>query len=403
MARLIRRHRRLFTAAGIIAVVALVAAVAAMQYKRSIPEAKLVAAEGQNLPLPVSTEIGWPSQGQAGVAVAGVGLIGESPNQKPQPIASLVKVMTAYVILKNHPLNNGEPGPDVEFQAADVQDYVSRGANAESVVPVKAGDKMTERELLRGLLLASGNNLADVLAEWHSGSVEAFVGAMNAEAQALGMTNTTYADAAGLLPASASTAHDQIMLAHAAMALPAFASIVRETQASLPGAGIVFNTNSELARGNVVGIKTGWTEEAGACFLFASEKHIGDRTVTVIGATLGQDTLADAFARSRELMAAGSDSVSLVTVAKDGQRMGVIDTPWGATSDAVLAGDANLLLIPGMEVSTDLALGTTAGITEGAEVGTVKFTAGDQVIELPLKASATVPNPSLGWRMTRIR
>src|SRR5687768_4799281 len=257
MKKFVRKHRRLVLVGGAIAVVATFAAVIAGQMQRPIPDAEVREVARQEAPLPPSSEIEWPESGQISVSVAGVGVLRESPNQQPQPIASLVKMMTAYVILKNHPLNPGEPGAEVVFQPHHVQNFQVRSANAESVVAVRAGGKMTERDLLRGLLLASGNNIADVLAEWHAGSVEAFVAEMNAEAAALGMTNTVYADAAGLLATSRSTAHDQVVLANSAMADPTFASIVREAQAILPGAGIVYNTNSQLGQHGIVGIKTG--------------------------------------------------------------------------------------------------------------------------------------------------
>jgi D-alanyl-D-alanine carboxypeptidase (penicillin-binding protein 5/6) len=402
MKKFVRKHHRFVGVGGAIALVLTFAAVIAGQMQRPIPDAEITQVARQEAALPPASEIEWPESGQISVSVAGVGLLRESPNQQPQPIASLVKMMTAHVILKNHPLNPGEPGAEVVFQPHHVQNFQVRGANAESVVAVQAGGKMSERDLLRGLLLASGNNVADILAEWHAGSVEAFVAEMNAEAAALGMTDTVYADAAGLLATSRSTAHDQVVLANAAMANPTFASIVREAQAILPGAGIVYNTNSQLGQDGIVGIKTGWTEEAGACFVFASEQQVGGQRVTVIGATLGSVTLADAFARTRELIAASSQSMSFVTVATDGSTWATVDTPWGSSADAVLVGDANLLLLPGMKVTSNVEL-TTDDIEGGAEVGTATFRAGDQVVQLPLKASATISAPGLQWRLTRLR
>ena len=402
MKRFARKHRRLVIVSGALIVLTLFAAAAYGQYQRPIPDAEIVEVSRQEAIVPASSEIAWPESSQISVAISGVGVLRETPNQQSQPIASLVKMMTAYVILKNHPLNPGEPGPEVTFAPQHVQNYLTRAANAESVVPVRAGATMNERDLLRGLLLASGNNLADILAEWNSGSVDAFVAAMNLEAQALGMKDTVYADAAGLLATSRSTAHDQVILATAAMQDPTFAAIVREAQASLPGAGIVYNTNSQLGQNGIVGIKTGWTEEAGACFVFASEQQVGDRRVLVIGATLGSDTLADAFARTREMIAASGASVSLVNVARDGSTWAKLETPWGATADAVLVGDANLLLLPGMEVTTDVQL-TDTNIIGGQEVGKAILTAGDQVVELPLRATTTITEPSLQWRLTRLK
>jgi serine-type D-Ala-D-Ala carboxypeptidase (penicillin-binding protein 5/6) len=398
------RRRRFFALFFTAAFMALLAWAGAMQLSRPIPEVTLVeSASVAWTPPAASAEIIWPALGQAAIAVDGVGTVGESPNQAPRPIASLTKMMTAYVILKGHPLAPGEPGAEVEFTDADVQNYLTRQANAESVVPVTTGGRMTERELLRGLMLASGNNLADVLAQWHSGSVEAFVAQMNQEALALGMTNTTYADPSGVHSGSVSTAHDQVLLAQAAMADPTFASIVRETEATLPGAGVVYNTNSELGNSGIVGIKTGWTEEAGACFVFSAEWDLEGQKQHIIGAVMGQDTLADAFDRTRELIVVGGVSTSLVRLAAEGDTIGQLKTKWGSTTDAVLSQDVAMVLVPGLDVLTELSLSSSEDIESGGEIGTARFTAGEQVMEVPLRASSDVESPDLVWRLTRIK
>jgi D-alanyl-D-alanine carboxypeptidase (penicillin-binding protein 5/6) len=404
MKRFILKHPRLFATVTLVAVIAIVAGTAAMQISREPPDVGIETAS-VDVGSPAPVEMPWPAQGQSAAAVAGVGIIGESPapgKQQPQPIASLVKVMTAYVILKNHPLEAGQPGPEVEFTEANVQDYRAREANVESVVEVKAGAKMTERDLLRGLLLASGNNLASVLAEWHSGSIEAFVAEMNAEAQALGMSQTFYADAAGVLPQSRSTAHDQTVLANAAITNPTFGAIVREVQANLPGSGLVFNTNSQLGDNGNVGIKTGWTEEAGACFMFASEQLVEDRTVIVVGAVLGQNTLADAFARSHELISSGTGNISVLHVGTAGEAVGHIKADWGARADAVLTQNASLVVLPGMQVDATVALLDTNKVEGGSNVGSILFAAGDQRVDVPLQAANSVEGPDLKWRLTRL-
>jgi D-alanyl-D-alanine carboxypeptidase (penicillin-binding protein 5/6) len=403
MKSFIFRHRRLTAGVSLVALLALLAGVAVLQFNREPPSVTLVRPEIDAPAPPAAAEVAWPESGQASISIAGAGTISESPDQQPRPIASLVKVMTAYLILKHHPLEPGEPGPEVEFNEEHVADYLARSANAESVVPVSAGAKMTQRELLRGLLLASGNNLADVLAEWEAGSVEAFVAQMNAEAKALGMNDTTYADAAGLLPSSVSTAHDQLILAHAAMSDPTFAAIVGEAEAILPGAGVVYNTNSTLGSDGIVGVKTGWTEEAGACFIFAAQSELQGQAVTVIGVVMGQDTLADAFDRSRQLIGIARDNVRVVNVASEGDIVGEIRSGWGSTADAVLTQDVNLLLLPGMELQENVSLVDTVEFAEGDEIGTIQFTAGDQSVEVPLRASASVESPDILWRLTRIR
>ena len=402
MKRFIVKHPRFVLSFSFLVLVGLAAGIAYAQLQRSVPKPTLVEAASLNWQPAPSTEITWPAVGEAGVSIEGAGIIGESPDQEARPIASLVKVMTAYIILKHHPLSTGEPGPDIQFQQQDVQDYLARRANSESVVAVAAGSKMTERDVLRGLLLASGNNLADVLAEWDAGSVGAFVAQMNAEAASLGMTNTRYADAAGLMPESVSTAHDQMLLANAAMGNEAFASIVKEQEAVLPGAGVVYNTNSTLGSGGIVGIKTGWTEYAGACFLFAAQQQLEDRTVTIVGAVLGQNTLADAYDRSRELITIAAANVNLSKLGSAGDVVGQVKSQWGETSNVVLASDASIIALPGMQVDSKLVM-STSDIKAGSEVGSARFSGGDQVITVPIKAESSIKSPSILWRLERLR
>ncbi len=403
MGRFFRKHTRLAVTLSVLAIIALVLAIPAAQYKRPIPDLSLAAAPAQAPDVPAAPDIAWPPVGQASVAIQGVGLLGESPHQDSGPIASLVKIMTAYVILKNHPLNRGDPGPDVEIQDHNVDDYYARLANGESVVPIPSGTKVNERQLLRGMLLASGNNLANVLAEWHSGSIDAFVAEMNKEAKDLGMTQTRYTDAAGVMPTSISSAHDQLILATAAMANPAFAMTVNEPQAAIPGAGVVFNTNSQLGNSGIVGIKTGWTEEAGACFVFASQTTIGDRPVTIIGAVLGQDTLNDAFARTKALINTAKANVKVVNFGAAGQPVAQIKSKWGETADAVLASDASVFVLPGMDVQTHLQINPATTVRKDQEVGSVSFVAGGQTTKVPLKAAGPVGKPDLQWRLTRLQ
>ncbi|BFO22400.1 hypothetical protein SHKM778_87880 [Streptomyces sp. KM77-8] len=99
--------------------------------------------------------------------------------------------MTAYVILRDHDLKSGADGPLIEV---DPTAEKQSDAGDESTVHVTAGDKISQREALEAILIASANNVARLVARWDAGSEEAFVKKMNATAKDLGMTNTTYTD-----------------------------------------------------------------------------------------------------------------------------------------------------------------------------------------------------------------
>lgn len=229
----------------------------------------------------------WPAYGQAAVRI-GQAQIHAGPNQRAAPIASVAKVMTAYLVLRDHPLRPGERGPTMSFTAADVADTERRRGQGESVVAIAAGERLTELQALQALLLPSANNVAAALARWDAGSQERFVARMNATARSLGMTHTRYTDPSGYDAATVSTAADQLRLVVRAMRLPVFARIVATQTATLPVAGTVHNTNALLGRDGFAGVKTGSTSSAGGCFAFRAIRWIGGTRATITGVVLGQ-------------------------------------------------------------------------------------------------------------------
>jgi serine-type D-Ala-D-Ala carboxypeptidase (penicillin-binding protein 5/6) len=196
--------------------------------------------------------------------------------------------MTAYLVLSDHPLAPGEDGPTITLTAADVADTDRQRGQDESVVPIAAGEVLTERQALQALLLPSANNIAAVLARWDAGSESQFVARMNATARSLGMTQTRYTDPSGYDEVTVSTAADQVHIVNRAMRVPVFASIVATPSARLPVAGTVYNTNRLLGQRGFVGVKTGSDTAAGGCFAFRAIRWIDGKRTTITGVVLGQ-------------------------------------------------------------------------------------------------------------------
>jgi D-alanyl-D-alanine carboxypeptidase (penicillin-binding protein 5/6) len=230
----------------------------------------------------------WPAHGQAAFVLTGQSEVQAGPNQHAAAIASVAKVMTAYLVLRDHPLRPGQDGPTITLTDADVADTDRRRGHEESVVPIAAGEQLTERQALQALLLPSANNIAAVLARWDSGSVDRFVARMNAIARSLGMIHTRYTDPSGYDDATVSTAADQVRIVDRAMRLPVFASIVATPSATLPVAGTVHNTNILLGHNGFVGVKTGSDDAAGGCFAFQAIRWIDGKRTTITGVVLGQ-------------------------------------------------------------------------------------------------------------------
>jgi D-alanyl-D-alanine carboxypeptidase (penicillin-binding protein 5/6) len=250
------------------------------------------------------THLPWPSTGEAALVVDGHRVTGPAADTVV-PIASVAKVMTAYVVLHDHPLAGGDAGPSITITPDEAAAYPSQLAKGESLVRVRAGESLTERQALEALLLPSADNVAWILARWDAGDQAQFVAQMNAAARQLGMTHTAYSDPSGLDSSTVSTVDDQLTLAVAAMKLPALAAVVAEPSARLPVAGEVHNYNTLLGSDGVVGLKTGSTSAAGGCLVFVARR--GGHTI--YGAVFGQPgqglaMLTAALAASRQLVIA---------------------------------------------------------------------------------------------------
>jgi serine-type D-Ala-D-Ala carboxypeptidase (penicillin-binding protein 5/6) len=246
--------------------------------------------------------IDWPATGQGAVAVLGSGLMAASPRQPIVPIASLTKMMTAYLILRDHPLKPGASGPSLTMNAADVAEWVQADSTDESNVGVKAGEVLSEYQLLEALLIPSADNVAVMLADWDAGSVPAFVVKMNATARALGLSSTTYADASGVNPKSRSTATDQAMLAATLMSNPVVRSIVRQTSLPFQVNGTIWNFNPALGTDGIIGVKSGYTSQAQACLATAAFRDVGGKSVLVVAVSLSQPWTLTAAATADEAL-----------------------------------------------------------------------------------------------------
>jgi D-alanyl-D-alanine carboxypeptidase (penicillin-binding protein 5/6) len=388
-----------------------VLAIAALGYVvfalvRSVPQPVVQAA-----PLPRALAgrahaLAWPPHGQAAVAVQGIGLIGAHATVRATPIASLAKVMTAYQVLRDHPLAGGT-GPLITVRPSDVAVYRADLAAGGSVVAVRAGERLTELQALEGLLLPSGNNIATLLARWDAAGEPAFVARMNAQARTLGLLHTHYADASGVQAATVSTAGDQVRLAMSALDEPALRRIVAMRQATLPVAGLQFNLDPSVGKDGIFGVKTGFTPQAGGCFLFAAHARVAGRTVTIVGAVLAQpsagntaSTIAATARAATALLASARGILSRTQVVRRGETLAWAHAPWAARVALQAASSASLLGWPGLHVqSTITATRSAAPIAAGQPVGTALLVAGAQRARVGLVAAGALPNASLSWRL----
>jgi D-alanyl-D-alanine carboxypeptidase (penicillin-binding protein 5/6) len=347
--------------------------------------------------------------GESALAVKGVGFLGVHGGNHPLPIASVAKIMTAYLVLRDHPLRPGQDGPVLTVTPADVALYKGDLALGQSTVEVKAGEQLTERQALEALMLPSANNVATLLGNWDAGSEAAFVNKMNAQARAIGLSHTHYADASGFDPATVSTARDQVRLALAAIRNPTFASIVATKQVTLPVVGVEQNLDALLGSHGIIGIKTGTTTSAGGCFVLAARVRVGRRIVTLAGAVLGQPAtpaeptiLVAALHRAGVLAKSVPHVLKRFAVLAHGRTFGWIRTDWAHPVPVRATNVPKLVGWSGLPVTITVVpeLPLTAPVAQGQQVAYATIKAGRQRGRLDLVAARSLPRPSLGWRLT---
>jgi D-alanyl-D-alanine carboxypeptidase (penicillin-binding protein 5/6) len=393
---------------GIVVIMVLAVAYVAVQLLRPQPAPRWSVSVPTELRQPGRPHLAWPSQGQAAVAVMGVGPVATwGQATSPQPIASLAKMMTALVVLQRHPLGLGATGPAITFNAADVALYQREKANGQSVVPVRSGEVLSELQALQAMLIPSANNVAAKLADWVAGSQGAFVSLMNREAAKLGLRHTHYADAAGVSPATVSTAPDQLRVAMTVMQNPVFRQIVAMPQVTLPVAGLTYNVDWDLGKNGVVGVKTGSTPQAGGCFVFAGYHTVAGRQALIIGDVLGQpgpSIIQSALTAGSRLLTSARGILSVHTWVRRGESVASLSVPWHAPVAVVAAGSVTTLSWAGLtahETVVPRALGHT--VHTGQRVGTLIVRIGrDMVDRVPLISTGTLNPPSLRWRLTHI-
>ncbi|WP_455402944.1 hypothetical protein [Streptomyces bambusae] len=349
-----------------------------------------------------------PPKGQSWMAASGLGTIASSGEQKPIPIASVTKSMTAYIILRDHPFKRGEKGAMIPIdETAEREGQKDKTDNESTMNTARAGDKISEYDAIAALMIPSANNIARLLARWDSGSQEAFVKKMNDTARELGMTNTTYTDPSGLDATTVSTAEDQVKLGLKLIEIPVLRDITKLPEWEDQYGKKWRNWNSLVPYNNSLGIKTGSTTAAGGNLLFAAHKMVGKTDQFIVGAVLGQhDTpiLDTAIAASKKLMLETQDALTGAKVIKKGDVVGYVDDGLGGRTPVVAGADVDAVGWASLKV--DVKLGGSGALPHsaraGTEVGTLTVGAGASQVKVPVVLRTDLAEPGFGSKLTRL-
>jgi serine-type D-Ala-D-Ala carboxypeptidase (penicillin-binding protein 5/6) len=382
----------------------------------------------------------WPMHGQTAMLIPAVGYGRQSGPEESVPIASLTKMTTAVVVLRDHPLPLGNSGPTITVTPDEAAQFGVNLANDETNIPLLAGETLTELQLLEALLIRSADDVAYTLAVWDAGSQQAFVARMNALAASLGATHSRYADASGFDPRSVSTAADTLRIAAAGMTIPTFASVAAMPAANLPGAGIVRNTVTAIGTRGLVGVKSGYTSQASGCMVLAAYRFVEGRSVLVLASALGQlepapappppaasptaatptvaapsttTTTTAPYSRLEaqypllytepiveHLLDSSVAAIKPVPLVTAGQTAGAAVAEWGGAKrvvPVVTDRGASMIGVPGQRVVVSMAPSTTKA--DGASAGTVRFTLGPEAEAVPVRLVRRVPDPGWWWKL----
>jgi serine-type D-Ala-D-Ala carboxypeptidase (penicillin-binding protein 5/6) len=316
---------------------------------------------------------------------------------EPLPPASLTKMMTSFLV--EQALRSGK------LKQTDLvtvsQNAWCRGSSTESCMYLPLNSQATVIDLLRGIIIQSGNDASKAIAEHMAGSEEGFAKLMNAEAQRLGMTHTHFVNPTGLPdPAHKSSARDLAILARAIIRDSAdYYPIYAEREFKYNGIK-QGNRNALLYTDPTVdGLKTGHTEEAGYC-LVTSSKRNGMRLITVILNTHSAQARAD---ETRTLLGWGFGSFEKATPIQPNTAVATAKVSFGQADmvAAGLAGPWTLTVPRGQQVQTSVVVkpDLEAPVAKGAVIGKVVATSnGKPVAETPLVAQADVPRSGLMLR-----
>lgn len=342
-------------------------------------------------------------------------LLEQNADERVYP-ASTTKLMTALVAMEY-----GNPTDTVTVTREAVDGLYELG----SASYLLAGEEIGFMDLMRYMLVASGNDAANAFAIHISGSVDDFVDLMNSTARRLGCTNTHFTNPHGLHDEDHYTsARDLLLIAKAAMENESIAKIVSEDEVTLPVTNkhdrttTKYSTNyllSKKATGDyyyegAVGIKTGTTTPAGLCLVAACVK--GDYTYysVVMGASKEENGRNGQFDETIKLFDYGAENFSQQVMLSSSEPITEVPVRLSDEKDAaVLTPSENIVaMLPNTFEKSDLTMdytvdeGVTAPVRSGDVLGKLTVTYGEKTYEMDLVASSDISRSTLLYVLDRI-
>ncbi|MHB8159601.1 MAG: D-alanyl-D-alanine carboxypeptidase family protein [Thermoleophilia bacterium] len=354
-------------------------------------QAPLVSAEEAQAPPAVSARSVVMLNADTGQAILSI-----NPDER-LAMASTTKMMTALLIIENCKDLNAKV--TTSQRAAEV---------GESSIFLVAGESLTVREMLYGMLIQSGNDAATALAEFEAGSVEAFTGQMNQRATQLGMTNSHFTNPHGLDdPNHYTSAADFASLGRELMKHQEIRDIVKLPEYTIPWPGqpwprLLINYNHLLEQYSFInGIKTGYTDAAGQCIVISASEN----GVNLIISYMGGPSLGQRDSEIASLARYGFDSYRQQTVLTQGTEYTTTEVPYYRDRRLPLVAQDNVSRVVYIRDSIEqkfvLPDKLTLPVHKGDKIGLVEaYDNGKFVGSTYLVATEDIAEPDMSERIT---
>lgn len=316
----------------------------------------------------------------------------------PIATASLAKMITVQVVLDRYPLKAGESGPTITMTNDDENRYWWAVNNGGSNARVVAGEQITERQLLEGILLVSANNMADSLAIWAFGSIDGYHQAARQWLDKNNLTSTIVGgDASGFSSETKSTPTDLCKIMLLATKQPALVEILSASTTTLPTGEVLQSTNRLLGQNGIFAGKTGYTDEAGRGLMVASHQQIGNVQLTTAAVSLSNDSYDTAFDTTNQLVLALANDLQVYSISK-GEPIGEIGSLWGSQTD--LSVNHTVIIPYWSDQPPTIKLSINKQITDSLSPNTIIGTLKIGTNYINVHATRGIEPARLAWRLT---
>lgn len=325
--------------------------------------------------------------------------VGEAKyDDQPIATASIAKTITVQVVLDKHPLAKDTSGPVITLGNQDVANYQKAVIEGGSRLQVVAGEQLTERQMIEGIIMRSANNLADSLATWAFGSHENYKAAATKWLKSHQLNHTTIgSDASGFSPDATSTPTDLCKIMLLATQNKNLSDILSTAEADLPVVGHIKSTNRLLGQYGVFAGKTGYNNEAGRGVILARKLDINGESITAAIASLSRDSYDSAFQTATELLQALPNDIQLYKIQR-GKEVGIVTSKWGNSSRLITNRSAIVPYFVDQPPVFKLKLLDQPRSSIAAQSIIGNLTVDNQAIDITAKTDVSAPR--LGWRLS---